>query len=297
MSDDGLVNDGLVNDGLVADGLVSRRLTGSHRVFDRVSEEYDATRPHYPEALYLALEELSGIRLDGATVIDVGAGTGISTRGLLDRGARVVAVDRGERMLARLRARTTCPALLANGDDLPFRAGVADLVTYAQSWHWLDPALSVAEAVRVTRAGGAVAGWWNSVDPGKADWLAANQVRIAESCPGYIGPVLPGWSMPPLAAAMSGSRPGGGLGGAVDGGPDGGLGAGLDVAETWVTWTRSVRLEDFLTDLRTHSYMASMDGDVVADLLARERAELGRVFPDGTLTVPMRVYLAVGRRG
>ncbi|GAB3132682.1 class I SAM-dependent methyltransferase [Microbispora hainanensis] len=256
---------------------MNERIADSHRVFDRVSEEYDAARPHYPEALYVALETLSGVRLAGATVIDVGAGTGISTRGLLDRGARVVAVDRGERMLARLRARTACPALLADGNDLPFRAGAADLVTYAQSWHWLDPALSVAEAVRVIADGGAISGWWNSVDPGKADWLAANQVRLAESCPGYIGPVLPGWSMPPIAAAMSD--------------------AGLAVADTWVGWTRSVRLEDFLTDLRSHSYMASMDGDVVTELLARERAELGRVFPDGRLTVPMRVYLAVGRRG
>lgn len=256
---------------------MNERLADSHRVFDRVSQEYDAARPHYPEALYVALETLSGVRLAGATVIDVGAGTGISTRGLLDRGARVVAVDRGELMLARLRARTACPALLADGNDLPFRAGAADLVTYAQSWHWLDPALSVAEAVRVTGDGGAVAGWWNSVDPGKADWLAANQVRLAESCPGYIGPVLPGWSMPPIAAAMSD--------------------AGLVVAKTWVDWTRSVRLEDFLTDLRSHSYMARMESDVVTELLARERAELGRVFPDGRLTVPMRVYLAVGRRG
>ncbi|MBX6381749.1 MAG: methyltransferase domain-containing protein [Microbispora sp.] len=256
---------------------MNERIADSHRVFDRVSQEYDAARPNYPEALYLALENLSGIKLDGATVIDVGAGTGISTRGLLDRGARVVAVDRGERMLARLRARSDCPAVLADGNDLPVGTGVADLVTYAQSWHWLDPALSVAEAVRVVRDGGAVAGWWNSVDPGKADWLAANQVRLAESCPGYIGPVLPGWSMPPIAAAMSD--------------------VGLAVADIWIDWTRSVRLEDFLTDLRSHSYMASMPGDVVEELLARERAELGRVFPDGRLTVPMRVYLAVGRRG
>ncbi|MEV7805211.1 class I SAM-dependent methyltransferase [Microbispora sp. NPDC088329] len=267
---------------------MNERLADSHRVFDRVSQEYDAARPHYPEALYVALETLSGIRLAGATVIDVGAGTGISTRGLLDRGARVVAVDRGERMLVRLRARTACPALLADGNDLPFRAGSADLVTYAQSWHWLDPALSMAEAVRVIGGGGgsgdgdaigggAVAGWWNTVDPGKADWLAANQVRLAESCPGYIGPVLPGWTMPPIAAAMSD--------------------AGLAVAETWVDWTRSVPLEDFLTDLRSHSYIASMEGGVATELLARERAELGRVFPDGRLTVPMRVYLAVGRKG
>ncbi|WP_169951383.1 class I SAM-dependent methyltransferase [Microbispora sp. H11081] len=256
---------------------MNERLADSHRIFDRVSQEYDTARPHYPEALYLALETLTGIRLAGATVIDVGAGTGISTRGLLDRGARVVAVDRGERMLARLRARTDCPALLADGNDLPLRAGAADLVTYAQSWHWLDSALSVAEAVRVVGGRGAVAGWWNTVDPGKADWLAANQVRLAESCPGYIGPVLPGWSMPPMAAAMSD--------------------AGLSVAETWVDWTRSVPLEDFLTDLRSHSYIASMEDGVASELLARERAELGRVFPDGRLTVPMRVYLAVGRQG
>ncbi|MCT9929735.1 methyltransferase domain-containing protein [Planotetraspora sp. A-T 1434] len=249
----------------------------SHHVFDRVAEAYDAARPEYPEALYLALEELSGIRLDGARVLDVGAGTGISTRGLLDRGARAVAVDRGGRMLSLLRARTACHAMLADGNTLPFRDGVADLVTYAQAWHWLDPALSIAEAVRVTGPGGAVAGWWNSVDAGKADWLAAYQVRLAESCAGYIGPALPGWSMPPIAGAMGD--------------------AGLHVEETWISWTRGVRLDDFLTDLRSYSYVAALDPESVEELVTRERAELRKVFADGRLTVPMRVYLAVGRKG
>ncbi|MBP2708115.1 methyltransferase domain-containing protein [Microbispora sp. RL4-1S] len=256
-------------------GAVSEGLDAGHVVFERVAEAYDAARPHYPEALYLALEELSGVRLAGARVIDVGAGTGISTRGLLDRGARVVAVDRGGRMLGVLCSRTECAALLADGNELPFRDGAADLVTYAQAWHWLDPALSVAEAVRVLRPGGAVAGWWNTVDAGRADWLAAYQVRLAESCDGYVGPALPGWSMPPIAETME-------------------L-AGLTVARTWVGWTRSVRLDDFLTDLRSHSYVARLDERDAEELVARERAELGRVFPDGRLTVPMRVYLATGR--
>jgi ubiquinone/menaquinone biosynthesis C-methylase UbiE len=255
---------------------MSDGLEESHKVFDRVAEEYDAARPHYPEALYVALEEQSGVRLAGARVVDVGAGTGISTRGLLDRGARVVAVDRSDRMLSRLRARTACGALLADGNDLPFRDGAADLVTYAQSWHWLDPALSLTEAVRVTGPEGAVAGWWNTVDAGKADWLAACQVRLAESCSGYVGPALPGWSMPPIADAMTA--------------------AGLAVRETWVGWTRSVRLDDFLTDLRSHSYVARLDGGEVEELVNRERAEIGRVFADGRLTVPMRVYLATGRQ-
>ncbi|GAA1292725.1 methyltransferase [Planotetraspora silvatica] len=256
---------------------MTRAREDSHQVFDRVAEAYDAARPEYPEALYVALEELSGVRLEGARIVDVGAGTGISTRGLMDRGAQVVALDRGGRMLSRLRARTDCGSLLADGNSLPFRDGVSDLVTYAQAWHWLDPVLSIAEAVRVVTPRGAVAGWWNSVDAGKADWLAACQVRLAESCEGYTGPALPGWSMPPIAEAMAD--------------------AGLRIEETWVHWTRGVLLDDFLTDLRSHSYVAILDTEAMEELMARERAELFKVFGDGRMTVPMRVYLAVGRRG
>lgn len=256
--------------------LGTRGAGGSPGLFDLVAEEYDAARPQYPDGLYHALQELSGVRLDGAVAVDVGAGTGISARGLLARGARVVAVDAAARMLARLRSRTACAALRADGNALPLRDGAAHLVTYAQSWHWLDPEVSIAEAVRVVRPGGVVAGWWNSVDAGKADWLAAYQVRLADSCPGYIGPALPGWSMPPIAAAMAA--------------------AGLGVTDAWVYWTRRVNLDDFLTDLRSHSYVAALEPEIADRLVERERDELGRVFDDGDLIVPMRVYLAVGRR-
>ncbi|WP_214103634.1 class I SAM-dependent methyltransferase [Acrocarpospora catenulata] len=249
----------------------------SHLVFDvdRVAEAYDAARPEYPPALYAALGELSGVRFEGALAVDVGAGTGISTRGLLDRGVRVVAVDRAGRMLAYLRSRSEGAALLADGNALPLRDDLADLVTYAQSWHWLDRTVSIAEAIRVVRPGGAIAGWWNTVDAGKADWLAACQVRLAD-CPGYTGPALPGWSMPPIGAAMAA--------------------AGLPVAERWVHWIRRIQLEDFLTDLRSHSYVAALNLAHADRLIDRERGELLRVFPDGDLTIPMRVYLAVGRK-
>jgi hypothetical protein len=80
--------------------------------------------------------------------------------------------------------------------------------------------------------------------------------------------------MPPIGAAMAA--------------------AGLQVSETWVYWTRRIRVEDFLTDLRSHSYVASMPEAAADALLDRERGEILRVFPDGNMTIPMRVYPAVG---
>ncbi|MFD1934627.1 class I SAM-dependent methyltransferase [Nonomuraea mangrovi] len=252
------------------------------RVFDRVADAYDAARPGYPDELFRALGEMSGVELTGATVVDVGAGTGISARALRERGARVVALDPGREMLARLVARnlsssTAEPrgqgvvvAVQGDGNALPIRDGGADLVTYAQSWHWLDPAASVTEARRVLRDGGAIAAWWNTTDAGRADWLAAYEVRLAESCPTYWGPALPEWNVPQIAAA-------------------------LPVEERWLRWTRLVAVDDFLLDLRSHSYMVTMPQEAADELVAMQRAELLRVFPEGVLTVPMRVYLAVGR--
>ncbi|MEV0586868.1 class I SAM-dependent methyltransferase [Nonomuraea sp. NPDC050310] len=243
------------------------------RVFDRVADAYDAARPGYPDGLFEALTELSGVRLPGALVVDVGAGTGISTRALLAHGARVVALDPGAGMLARLVARTddtgTAGAVLADGNALPLRDGVADLVCYAQSWHWLDPVASIAEARRVLRRTGRVAAWWNTHDTARAEWLAAYEARLAELAPEYWGPAHPEWRVPSIAAV-------------------------LDVEERWIPWTRLVGVEEFLLDLRSHSYMAALEPGRADELVGRQRELLREAATDGMLSVPVRVYLAVG---
>lgn len=58
--------------------------------FDSVADEYDSARPAYPDGVYEALGDV-----DGLCVLNVGAGTGIASRQLLERGAQVVAVDPG----------------------------------------------------------------------------------------------------------------------------------------------------------------------------------------------------------
>jgi ubiquinone/menaquinone biosynthesis C-methylase UbiE len=72
------------------------------RSFETVAADYERHRPDYPEeALRWAAGKL-GLE-DSARVLDLGAGTGKLTRGLVALGLEVVAVEPGGPMLAELR--------------------------------------------------------------------------------------------------------------------------------------------------------------------------------------------------
>ncbi|MEU1468757.1 class I SAM-dependent methyltransferase [Streptomyces sp. NPDC005761] len=123
------------------------------------------------------MEELADRSPRGARTIDVGAGAGISTRRLHDRGAHVVAAEPGPGLAAELhRALPHIPPARGDGSGLPF----ADLITYAQSWHWTDPGRSTPEARRVLRPGGALALRWYVSDHW-VPWAAAQDTRLRRS--------------------------------------------------------------------------------------------------------------------
>jgi ubiquinone/menaquinone biosynthesis C-methylase UbiE len=101
----------------------------------------------------------------GPEVIDVGAGTGKLSRGVLATGRSVIAVDPDPLMLAELAARTPGVAtLVGSAESLPVPDSSADAVVFGQSWHWVDPVAGSQEAGRVLRSGGVLGLIWNFVD-------------------------------------------------------------------------------------------------------------------------------------
>ncbi|MCO6716804.1 class I SAM-dependent methyltransferase, partial [Streptomyces sp. CHB19.2] len=89
----------------------------------------------------------------------------------------VIAVEPGAGMAAECRRILPgVPLVRGDGNALPLAGHCADLLTYAQAWHWTDPALAVPEALRVLRPGGALALWWNT-SALDVPWIAAAAER------------------------------------------------------------------------------------------------------------------------
>ncbi len=155
--------------------------------FGSVATDYDRYRPPPPPQ---ALDWL--IPPGARAVLDLAAGTGVVTRELIGRAARVVAVEPDERMRAVLAA--GCPeaeVLAGRGEDIPLPAASVDAVVISAAWHWLDPALAVPEITRVLRPGGRLGVIWISRDD-RVPWVDefnafARESREADSPEGGLG--------------------------------------------------------------------------------------------------------------
>ncbi|BBZ43931.1 hypothetical protein MPRM_12120 [Mycobacterium parmense] len=134
--------------------------------FGAIAENYDALRPQPPAA---AVDWLVPPGCDLA--VDVGAGTGLFTRTLTARAARVVAVEPDARMRAVLEARSPGVRVVeGRGESIPLPDAGADAVFVSSAWHWMDPERAVPEIGRVLRDGGRFGLVWTSRDR-DVDWV------------------------------------------------------------------------------------------------------------------------------
>jgi SAM-dependent methyltransferase len=104
----------------------------------RVSD-HAAFRPGYPDALFDYLTSRHPPS-DDLTVADVGAGTGLLSRGLLHRGYRTIAVEPSAEMrevAERDRASNDrFRSLAGTAESIPIDSQSVCLVTAAQAFHW-----------------------------------------------------------------------------------------------------------------------------------------------------------------
>jgi SAM-dependent methyltransferase len=229
------------------DRLAARPLAQERsRLFDQQAEAYDRFRPTYPDAV---IDELLGPVPAGLDVLDVGCGTGIASRQMAQRGAKVLGVELAPRMAEIARGHGVEVEIAAfEGWDAAGRT--FDRVTSAQAWHWLDLPIATAKAASVLRPGGRLGLIWNA---------GCQPDDLADALEEVYASVVPrgGHRLFRGYAANRSSDVKTGLGSEIDAVsavPDFGA-----PTEKWFPWTRAYQRDEWLDQLVSRSDHAALE--------------------------------------
>ena len=147
--------------------------------FSRDSDRYHRGRPTYHPEIAGRVAE----RYGQGVVVELGAGTGIFTRQLVDLGVNVVALE------PRISMRTLLMEAVPEADirvgaaeKIPLTADSVNAVVASQSFHWFDFGAALEEIDRVVRVGGHLVTVWNVRDE-SAKWVA----RYGDVMDRYVG--------------------------------------------------------------------------------------------------------------
>jgi SAM-dependent methyltransferase len=224
--------------------------------FGAAADVYERARPSYPEAAVDWIARRAGLR-SGATVVDVGAGTGKLTRLLVPTGARVIAVEPLPEMRAKLvELVPDAEALEGTAESLPLPDRFADAVTVAQAFHWFDPPHALPELYRVLRPGGVLVLVWNSrqlddaLQQGLEDLLAPLRKDVVAQLEGA-------WRMPLERSRLFGR-----------------------IEEVRFPYEQSLTTQGLCERVASTSFVAAMRDDEREELLSRVRElTVGRLEP------------------
>jgi SAM-dependent methyltransferase len=141
---------------------------------------YGELRPKPPEDLFTLLLSLA-LANPPDLVVDLGAGTGISTTPWSGRARRTVGIELNSDMLQAAIHAPGIEYLQASALRTGLPGGCADIVTCAQSFHWLNAGPAIVEIARILRPGGLFAAYDYDWPPLIGWEIDAAFLRVIES--------------------------------------------------------------------------------------------------------------------
>ncbi|MEK3936932.1 class I SAM-dependent methyltransferase [Sporosarcina sp. FSL W7-1349] len=157
--------------------------------FTDKAEVYAKYRPSYPPEYVEYLIAESGLQ-EGCMIADIGSGTGIFSRQLLERGFTVIGVEPNDdmRTLAEqsLQPDSRFISLRATAENTTINDHSVDLVTAAQAFHWFDKNKFSVECQRILKQDAKVALVWNSRDE-SSDINKESAEVCQKYCPNFSG--------------------------------------------------------------------------------------------------------------
>ncbi|PPS40372.1 class I SAM-dependent methyltransferase [Chroococcidiopsis sp. TS-821] len=132
------------------------------RFSDRAAD-YAKYRPGYPsEAIDVILQ---GLETSQVIVADIGAGTGISSRLLAQRGVQVIAIEPNAAMREMAESHQLMEFRDGTAEVTHLPSNFVDVVTCFQAFHWFNPEPSLQEFYRILKKPtGRLALVWNERD-------------------------------------------------------------------------------------------------------------------------------------
>lgn len=154
------------------------------RSFGTHAAGYAQHRPEYPaDGVRWALGAAHRPVHD---VLDLAAGTGKLTAGLLPLGVAVTAVEPDDEMRGLLEHEfPEVDALAGTAEEIPLPDESVDAVVVGQAFHWFDRERALDEIARVLRPAGGVGALWNGEDD-SVEWVAELMAVTDTSVAGVV---------------------------------------------------------------------------------------------------------------
>jgi SAM-dependent methyltransferase len=227
------------------------------RSFGSVAELYDEFRPPPPPSAATLLGDLQGLK-----VLEVGAGTGLWSRYLVELGAELTIVEPDDDMRAVLQRRSPdLHALVGTAESLPVDDASYDVVVSSSAWHWFTQPDARNEMARVLVDRGRLFVLWNGFSR-EVEWVQ-ELINLRNNEKGAV--VRPrGWTAGELA--------------------DGPFEDVTDISLSW-SWPRTTEQMASLFGTYSGVIMLSDEQKVVVD--QKVRARLAGMAVDGIIDVPM----------